>query len=105
MSPKFQSGDTVCLAAVPKRVYQVISVADSSHLDPNIRTYDPPYFYELRGLGGGVAHWPESCLDAVVAPNPWMRDHLEDVYRNIRDRYPPERAEEMIKTLREGIPC
>lgn len=103
---KFSQGDRVRLKLAPAIEYTVLTgrVTDTSDQE-KLHNYDPPHFYELRTAYGGVAHWPESCLELATVSNPWMRAYLENVYRNIRDRYPPERAEKMIETLREGIKC
>jgi hypothetical protein len=53
----------VRLIAAPDKVYQVAEISDTSHLDPNHRAYEPPYFYKLKRPDGAISHWPHSCLE------------------------------------------
>jgi hypothetical protein len=64
----FAQSSWVRLIKLPDRVYQVTEISDTSHLDPNHRAYEPPYFYKLRRSDGAIVHWPHSCLEPAEAP-------------------------------------
>jgi hypothetical protein len=71
----YSQNSWVKLIGMPDRIYQVIKISDTSHLDPNHRAYEPPYFYKLRRSDGTIAHWPHSCLEPAKAPIVQAIDH------------------------------
>jgi hypothetical protein len=71
----YSQNSWVKLIGMPDRIYQVIKISDTSHLDPNHRAYEPPYFYKLRRSDGTIAHWPHSCLEPAEAPIVQAIDH------------------------------